>query len=136
MAIDSYSPTTYSACRFETIAHGVIEAIFIKSSVSAVDEFVQQLGPLLRDGDDKITLHLSVNIARTEQLPVVYFMQQTRHLFERSPVSRLTTVAFLSSGNRPIEVRFLRPSILAAPWNHTTRFYDEQLRSQAVHWLM
>ncbi|NWF68986.1 MAG: hypothetical protein HXY40_07865 [Chloroflexi bacterium] len=122
-----------SACHYQLLETGIHQFVFTLPSRQAVDVWIQHLMTIYEQ--QQATLFL-LDIRESGILPMTYVFQRLSQWVATHPRRPLTYVALLHKDVAPIAL--VQPFIhmLGIDGTYKMRFFGEQMRAQAVHWLL
>jgi hypothetical protein len=137
MPTRSETSTIYKLCQLETLDQGVVETIFVSSSMAAVDQFFAQVEPLIARAEANAPLFLLINTTKAPTLPIIYLVQQSRAVALRNPGKLFVRCAAITKAENKLllsEVDHLIRSLQLD--KQFISFFSENQREKAINWLL
>jgi hypothetical protein len=137
MPTSSETSTSYKLCQLETLDQGIVETVFVSSSMAAVDQFFAQVEPLIARSEANAPLFLLVNITKAPTLPIIYLVQQARAAALRNPGKMFVRCAVITKAENKlllIEIEHLMRSLQLD--KQFILFFSENQREKALNWLL
>ena len=125
-----------SLCSHHLLSNGVHEFSFQVSSRAAVNEWIEQLVPLLNTSLSDGVLPLVVDTRQSGTLPLGYVIGKLRDVYRKYNQPSLLRLAFLSENSALMAFVQMLAEMAASNETSMIQYHQSQDEGEAIAWLL